>query len=39
MNSATVFAGNEVVTSITLGERMRPATGAMSRTKLKGRFL
>ena len=39
MNSATVFAGNEFVTSITLGARTRPATGAMSRMKLKLRFL
>src|SRR6266576_1927639 len=30
MNSGTVLAGNDGPTSITLGTRMRPATGAMS---------
>ena len=39
MNSATVLAGNEGVTSITFGVRIRPATGATSRMKLKLRFL
>ena len=39
MNSATLFTGSELVTSITFGVRIRPATGAMSRTKLNGRFL
>ena len=39
MNSATVLAGNDGVTSITFGVRIRPATGAMSRMKLKLRFL
>ncbi len=39
MNSATVFAGKEGVTSITLGVRTSPATGAMSRMKLNARFL
>jgi hypothetical protein len=35
MNSATVLAGNDGVTSITLGVRTRPATGAISRMTLK----
>jgi hypothetical protein len=36
MNSATVVTGREGLTSITRGNRTRPATGAMSRRKLKG---
>src|SRR5262249_48985482 len=39
MNSETDFAGNDTGTSITLGERIKPATGAMSRMKLNGKFL
>src|SRR6266705_1224755 len=39
MNSATVLAGKELVTSITFGVLTSPATGAMSRMKSKGRFL
>jgi hypothetical protein len=35
MNSGTVFAGNEGLTSMTSGTRVRPPTGAMSRMKLK----
>src|SRR5881397_2449426 len=38
MNSGTVFAGTDGCTSITFGTRMRPATGAMSRTKVKLSF-
>ena len=34
-----VFAGTSGLTSITFGTRMNPATGAMSRMKLKFRFL
>src|ERR1700730_8680082 len=36
MNSATVMAGTDRLTSMTLGERTRPATGAMSLRKLYG---
>ena len=39
MNSLTVFTGKPLVTSITLGVRTRPATGAMSRMKLNFRSL
>src|SRR3954470_24909795 len=39
MNSGTVLAGKALVTSITLGERTSPATGCMSVTMLKLRFL
>ena len=39
MNSATVFAGTLGLTSMTLGTRVMPATGAISRTKLKDNFL
>ena len=39
MNSATVFTGRALVTVITLGVRTIPATGVMSRMKLKGSFL
>ena len=35
MNSATVFAGKSFGTIITFGTRVMPATGAMSRMKLK----
>src|SRR5690349_2257513 len=38
-NSATVFGGMPGVITITFGVRTRPATGAMSRTKLNGRSL
>ena len=38
MNSGTVLAGTEGLTSITLGTRTMPATGAMSRMKLKLSF-
>ena len=38
-NSATVFIGGLVVSTITFGVRTMPATGAMSRTKLNGSFL
>jgi hypothetical protein len=34
MNSGTVLAGTEGCTSMTMGTRIRPATGAMSRMKL-----
>src|SRR5262249_45711561 len=34
MSSGTVLAGTDGFTTITLGKRMRPATGAMSRMKL-----
>src|SRR6267154_2417595 len=36
MNSATVLAGTDRLTSMTFGERTRPATGAMSFRKLYG---
>jgi len=39
MNSATFFAGKDEVTSMTLGVRTSPATGAMSLTMSKLRFL
>ena len=39
MNSATVFTGRPLVTTITLGVRTMPATGAISRMKLNGSFL
>jgi hypothetical protein len=35
MNSGTVLAGNEGLTSITLAALEMPATAAMSRMKLK----
>ena len=35
MNSDTVFAGTEGCTTMTLGTRIRPAIGAMSRMKSK----
>jgi len=35
MNSATVLAGTDGLTSITFGTRMIPATGAVSPMKLK----
>ena len=38
MNSATVFGGNAAGTTITLGVRTSPATGAMSRMKSNGSF-
>ena len=38
MNSGTVLAGNDGLTTITSGARMIVATGAMSRTKLKLSF-
>jgi len=34
MNSGTVFAGNDGLTTITLATRVTPATGAMSWMKL-----
>ena len=37
-NSATVFAGTAGFTSITFGTRMKPATGSVSRMKLKDSF-
>jgi hypothetical protein len=38
MNSGTVFAGTNGFTTMTLGKRMMPATGAMSLMKLKLSF-
>ena len=38
-NSATLFAGKLGGTTMTLGVRTNPATGAISRMKLNGRFL
>src|SRR5262245_20778911 len=38
MNSGTVLAGTDGCTSITLGTTIMPATGAMSRMKLKLSF-
>ncbi len=38
MNSATVFAGTDGLTTITSGTRTMPATGAMSRRMLKLRL-
>jgi hypothetical protein len=35
MNSGTVLAGSDGFTTMTLGTRMMPATGVMSRMKLK----
>ena len=35
MNSGTVLAGTDGFTSMTLGTRIMPATGAMSRMRLK----
>ena len=35
MNSGTVLAGNAGTTTMTAGSRLMPATGAMSRMKLK----
>ena len=39
MNSATVFAGTFGLTSMMFGDRVMPATGAMSSTKLNVSFL
>ena len=39
INSATFFTGRLLVTTITLGVRTIPATGVMSRIKLKFSFL
>jgi hypothetical protein len=38
MNSGRVFAGNDECIVMTIGKRTTPATGAMSRMKLKFRL-
>jgi hypothetical protein len=38
MNSARLLAGNAGFTSITLANRMMPATGTLSRMKSNGSF-